>query len=223
MSQEEILKIQYNTKIIEKFRELGIPADLIGSVFFALFALDEGKIELLNAMDNHSKDRRFFILCRTLQRKKLLDTSPPDSEIYFSLNDTSRELIAFIREQFVEEVKAETFEPVLSVNSEDIILNWIQEYIDLFPMGLRDHPVIAAERMEEFMSKFTDYDKEIILCATKEYIREQEQKEEGHRYTMRSINFIYKPETKTYTLSSWCLKCEIKDKNEMDTRFMDIA
>ena len=55
------LKVEYNKEIIEKFKEIHIAADHIGSVLFVLLALDEQRIDLLNVIDEAEIQSNVFI------------------------------------------------------------------------------------------------------------------------------------------------------------------
>lgn len=230
----EILNIQYTEKVIRMLKEHGIYADHLGTVYFILFALQEKKYKLLDCADDSSKARRMLILYRTMVRNNLLEVIDDNKYIY-DLTEKGNKLVEKIRSEFDDVVvEAETFiqelpEVLKKAQLNLDIVDWIDEYTNLFPKKLQDHPKIAVARFKKHFDMFPEYkDKDIILGATKMYL--DYQKESGkENFIVRSNYFIWKQvdRDKTniqYNLASWCKQYQEKLENQgtnMDLSFLD--
>lgn len=222
----EIVNIQYNSKVLEKLQEHELHSDYLGSAFFILIALFEGKIELLNKFDDSSKNRRALILYRTLVRKELLKVAEDKSEILYNLTDKGVELVKWLKNEF-DDVIAEDFavEPVLT--KVDPVEAWAEEYVNIFPKANRVHPKVIPERFEKFFKHFPEYnDKELILNATKLYIKCASEKENGLEYVRMANFFIWKMDGGLiFDLATWCSRY-LQDKNNkresLDTSILNL-
>ncbi len=86
-------------------------------------------------------------------------------------------------------------------------IEWIQEYRELFPVGVRSggFPVRGdlkgcIKKMEEFLETYPEYDKELILKVTKDYV--ERKKQDGYAYMQLAHYFIKKDDIST--LASEC-------------------
>src|SRR5690348_9660840 len=86
------LQIQINEKIIKRYKDYGLSVDYLGSVLIILFALYEGEIDILNAMDDGNKERRIVMLYQYLTRRGFLE--PSDDTLYV-LTERGIEFIKF--------------------------------------------------------------------------------------------------------------------------------
>jgi hypothetical protein len=223
MKCDEILSIQYNAEIVNRFKKEGFPADLVGSIFFVLMALDEKKYQLINLLDDESTSRRMFILYKTLEKKDLLTKSK--SENHYELTGKAKDLLLFIRSQFDDEIHIDDVIPESKQTYADD--EYIDRYINLFPRSHRSHRINCLNKMDDFFKKFPEYSKELILKATAKYIEEQGKNPEGHKYTRRADYFIWKLDKtvgeKIYTLATWCMiMLDIEKNPEKNFSFMDI-
>lgn len=229
--KEHNVHIQFNASIIKRMKELDLSVDYIGSILFILFALLEGRYDLLDEFDDGNRERRAIILYRQMERRGLLEADMQGVG-HYKLTMKAVELIEFVTSEFEKENKSITAALIEPVAEEEDVMEWIKDYVNLFPAGrffgrqLRLNHKDAARRMQDFQKKYK-YDKDTILGATKMYIREQEQSPTGHEYTRNSNYFIFKGVGKDLVsdLATWC-ENYLKDKEgvdkKLDTGFMDI-
>lgn len=222
---EVCVNLQFNSKIIKRFKDHDISADHIGSTYITLEALRQNNLAVLDTLDDESLERRMNILYRTLTRKELLEEDTSDSTSYYKLTKKAVELLKAITNDVDDEIPIT--EPIMAVQAKPIDLDWITEYINLFPKPKRCHAKVILERLEKFKKAFPEYyDKDLILKATKMYIKEAQEKENGLIYIRESHYYIFKQEAggTTYDLATWCQKVlEVKEENQFDTSFLDIA
>lgn len=232
------IKLQLNANIISKLKEHDLSVDYLGSALFIMFALVEERFDLLDEFDDSNRQRRAIILYRQLERKGFLTQTDDDKSIYV-LTEKGQDLVNYVKSEFEEEqhihLDAEVLEPIAV---DEDVLSWIHDYINLFPSGkhygklLRQNPYNAADRMEDFLKKYKQYNKDIVLGATAMYIKNQEESNTGHEYTRNSTYFIWKGSGKEQVsdLLTWCERYLDESKNEtsegskkINTSFMDIA
>lgn len=220
------LGIQFNKNIIKILKAYDLKIDHLGSALFILFALDEKRYDLLDDFDDGNRERRAVILYKELERRGLLESTKEDEKYNYKLSVKAEEAVELMRKEFSNALQADVTADVLEeiVKIEEIE-DWINEYIDIFPKRFRDHYKTVAERMDDFIKTYK-YDKDVILKATKAYIKEQDNSDNGHTYTRKSIYFIYKGISKDRIsdLATWCDKIkDSKEENSLDTSMMDIA
>lgn len=97
---------------------------------------------------------------------------------------------------------------VIIKDKEKLSIGWIQEYRDLFPIGVKSggFPVRGdlkgcTKKMERFLEDYPEYDKEIILKATKSYV--DKKRLENYAYMQLAHYFIKKDD-----ISSLAAECE---------------
>jgi len=218
------LEIQLNASIIKKVKSLNFQVDQIGSVLFILFALYEDRIDLLDAFDDFNRQKRAFLLYTELQNRDLVQynsDTDKDSPFYI-LTKAGIEFVEYVKSEF-----ANTYQQVDSakiavtgieedqlskvVNPDDLDV-WIDEWIDIFPRGvksggrlIRGDKQSCLRKMRVFMKEY-QYDKQTILNATRKYI--ESKKAEGFQYTRCAVYFIYRVDSsqkdKVSDLASWC-------------------
>lgn len=219
--------IQFNKKIIEKIRSLNFHVDQLGSVLFVLFALYEGKIELLDEFDDSNKERRALMLYKELALRDLLIASA-DETIYI-LTEKGVELIEFIKKNTseinTEKIAVAGVEQLKTAIEEDVD-SWIDAWLDLFPRGVKTlgKPVrssrIECLRKMQFFTKEYKYSKETIMDATKAYVESKRQ--QGYEFMRCSTYFIYRVEgnsikDKTSDLATWCEQVQHEKENPSST------
>ncbi|MEB4941540.1 hypothetical protein RXP96_29840, partial [Pseudomonas aeruginosa] len=72
------IHLEINAAIIKKMNSYHITNDILGSVLFILIGLYEGKIELLDELDDYNRKRRIILLYRMLERLNLIELSDED-------------------------------------------------------------------------------------------------------------------------------------------------
>lgn len=218
------LEIQFNTSIIKKVKSLNFQADQIGSVLFILFCLYENRLDLLDEFDDYNKQRRAFLLYMELEIRGLVmvnSESEKDSP-HFILTKEGIEVVEYLKGEFtathqrvdseviaVAGVNPSQLEKVIDPND---VESWIDEWIDIFPRGLksggrllRGDKISCLRKMRVFIKEYP-YTREVILQATRNYI--ESKRSEGFAYTRCAVYFIYRIDgsraDKISDLASWC-------------------
>jgi hypothetical protein len=218
------LEIQFNKEVISKIKSLHFQADQIGSILFVLFALYENRFDLLDEFDDYNKQKRAILLYKELEIKGLVtqlvgEAIEGKQTPHFVLQPNGINLVEFIKSEFKKsnnEIKTEDIAIVGVENLKTAISNnvedWIDEWIDLFPEGVRsggrllrsDKPA-CTRKMRIFLKEY-GFDKELVIKATKAYL--QTQAEKDYQYTRCAVYFIYRMEGigtgKTSDLAAWC-------------------
>jgi hypothetical protein len=209
------IEIQFNKKIISKIKSYNFQVDQLGSVLFVLFALYEGKVDLLDEFDDSNKQRRAIFLYKELELRDLLTFSKEGDNTVYVLTQKGIDLIEFIKTNS-SEVTAEKIAVVgveqLKEEITDGIESWIEQWVDLFPRGIKSGGKLVRSDKKEcarkmgFFIKEYNYDRETIIAATKAYIESKRQ--EGWTFMRCATYFIYRVEestkSKTSDLAAWC-------------------
>jgi hypothetical protein len=216
------IQVQINENIINHYKSYNLSVEHLGSILFILFALYENRIDLLEAFDDSSKEKRALILYDHLIIKGFLDETSNDEVNEYTLTKKALEFIELVNSECEKEnvhilpeipvsIEAEkqiTKEAVESVDS------WITDWIKLFPEGeingryLRINKKECLVKMSWFMQNY-EFDKQTIFNATKTYLDTQERGPHGHMYTRNSSYFISKQQgsskaDKVSDLATWC-------------------
>lgn len=84
----------------------------------------------------------------------------------------------------------------------DNVLEWIDEFREIFPKGVRSGglPVrgdkqSCLKKIRKFLKEYTEYDKDLILKATKNYVENKAR--DQYNYMQTAHYFIYKNNTST--------------------------
>lgn len=218
------IEIQFNKAIIDKVKSLKFQVDQLGSVLFILFALYEGKIELLDEFDDSNKERRALLLYKELVLRDLLVAS--DDETIYVLTPKGIELIEFIQEN-TSDITTERIAVAGVDQLKDAVgvETWIDEWLDIFPRGIRTGGKLlrsdkgsCTRKMISFIKEYK-YDKDTIFAATKAYMEAKRQ--EGYAFTRCATYFIYRAETsykdKTSDLATWCEQVLHEKENPSST------
>ena len=208
------IEIQFNKKIIDKIKSLSFQVDQLGSVLFILFALYEGKIDLLDEFDDGNKERRALILYKELVLRDLL--IPSDDETIYILTDKAVELIEFIKtntsEITTERIAVAGVEQLKEAVTDEVE-TWIEQWLDLFPRGVktfgkpvRSSKIECLRKMQNFI-KENGYSRDVILEATKAYVESKRQV--AWEFMRCATYFIYRVDggsikDKTSDLAAWC-------------------
>lgn len=193
------MEITINGKVIDILRNEGFYPDTMFSLYFALKALQEKEIGLLDRFDDLNASKRAVVLYQTLYRKGLLEKSE-DTDIYFKPSAKGIELLEALKvvgltNDIIE--KAERNTPTCG--------EWIEEWVNLFPVKsgtrlLRGDKKSCAIKMDKFLKTY-NYSKEVIFQATKSYLMEESTR--GFRYTKNAVYFINKKDEGSQ-LAAWC-------------------
>lgn len=104
-----------------------------------------------------------------------------------------------------------------TLKTEYYIKTWIDEWVHLFPEGLRSggkivrsDPYECLKKMVTFLKKYP-YDRDLIFFSTKEYIRERAMND--YAYMRCATYFIHKLGVGS-ELAEWCEKCKNLDLTE---------
>lgn len=120
--------------------------------------------------------------------------SIPDTMINMELELKKLKSTGYLLDNLVLTEKALTLFGVSQKRND--YLSFIQQYRNLFPAGKiwgyykRDSPIELKERFDKFFKKY-DYDYDLILKATKQYV-EDERSNEGWKYLKNSAYVIEK-------------------------------
>jgi hypothetical protein len=219
------LEIQFNAAIIKRVKSLNFQVDQIGSVLFILFCLYEDRFDLLDEFDDYNRQRRAFLLYMELVNRGLLAQNMEQDDFtvpHFSLTKDGIEFVEYIKGEFIYTHQAVTSETIAvagvseeqlakPVNNDDVEV-WIDEWIDIFPRGvksggrlLRGDKISCLRKMKMFLKEYP-YKRDTILEATRKYINSK--REEGFQYTRCAVYFIYRIDSsrsdKISDLATWC-------------------
>lgn len=212
----ETIQIHFDRIVIAKLRELGLTLDYLGSALFIIFALYEEKYQLLDEFDDKNKERRAIVLYRQLERKGFLISTPDHEKTLYKLTDKALEVVKYIEEKFANKIHSTELKQVFDTEA---IKSWISDYINIFPPEFRDSEKDVEPRLENFI-KYYGFNKDIILGATKMYIKHQENSETGHKFTRRSVYFVVKQ--RVSDLAAWCKKYIDNKEKDTDPSIYDI-
>jgi hypothetical protein len=236
------LEIQFSANIIKKVKSYNFQVDQLGSILFILFALYEENYALLDEFDDFNKQKRALLLYKDMELKGLLeqDFNSEKDTPHFNLTEEGVDLVEFIKGEFTQkkqQIDAETIavsgvENLKDGIAEDDVENWIQEWIELFPRGvksssrlLRSDKPSCLRKMKVFLRDY-GYDKDTIMKATKAYLDAKSL--ENYAYTRCAVYFIYKAESsrvdKVSDLATWCEQVlgDDKDKAENSSNNLEI-
>lgn len=98
----------------------------------------------------------------------------------------------------------------------DTVLEWINDFREIFPKGIRSGglPVrgdkqSCLKKMRKFVKEYPEYDKDLILKATKNYVDNKAR--EQYNYMQTAHYFIYKQ-----NMSTLASECENILENDED-------
>lgn len=209
------IEIQFNKKIIDKIKSFNFHIDQLGSILFILFALYEGKIDLLDEFDDSNKQRRALFLYKELELRDLLSQATEESTI-FVLTKKGTDLIEFIKnnsnEVTAESIAVSGVDQLKTEISTNDVDSWINEWLDIFPRGIktggkpvRSNAKECARKMQWFMKEYP-YSKDVIMEATKAFVEASRQV--GYQFMRCATYFIFRIESsikdKTSDLATWC-------------------
>src|SRR5687767_1565373 len=212
------LEIQFSGNIITKIKNLNLRVDRIGSVLFVLFALYEKRYDLLDEFDDSNRQKFALLLYKDLEMRGLLEQNTQAENPHFILSNKGIEFVESIKKEFTNAPTAVDIavfgadavvrEPILSGS-----VNWIEEWLDLFPRGVRSGGKLlradaqsCLKKMEIFIKTYPAYTKEVIMEATRRYL--EDRAAVNYEYTRCAVYFIYRMERQggetISDLASWC-------------------
>jgi hypothetical protein len=213
------LEIQFSPVVIKKVKSHNFQVDQLGSVLFILFSLYENRLDLLDEFDDYNREKRAVILYKELEMRGLVSQSTEEESSHFNLTKEGVELVEFIKGSFENSKQDVTSEKIAVVGVEglkdaisDDVESWIDEWIDIFPRGvksggrlIRSDKPSCIRKMKVFLREY-EYTKEIILQATRNYI--ESKRNDNFAYTRCAVYFIFRVDTsradKVSDLASWC-------------------
>lgn len=228
------IEIQFNVPIIKKLKSYYFQADQLGSVLLILFCLYEQNMELLDEFDDFNKQRKVLFLYKELEIRNLIfqNTELEKETPHFQLTKEGLALIEFIKSEFNKSNKEVTSTDLAvkgvgelkqEVLSEDDPEVWIEEWIKIFPEGLKNAGGLVRgdktgclKKMKVFLREYP-FKKDTIFKATKMYI--ESKRLEGFSFIRRAIYFIYRIDghsrnEKVSDLAAWCEEAEKKQDNK---------
>lgn len=176
------MTIDVTKELIFKLKAQEFYPDEMFSLLFVLKGLRDNEIALLDAYDDLTTSKRGVITYQKLFRLGFIEKNVEGSAAFFRLTDKGAEFL-------------KSLEPK----------NWIEEWILLFPEknqngALRSDLVDVEPRIKTFMKKYK-YPIDIIIPATKAYIRKES--ESSFKYIKRAMYFIDK-RGEGSLLATWC-------------------
>ncbi len=137
-----------------------------------------------------------------------------------------------VSDQYDEDDIVELFEEytknqmVKVLSKKDYIDSWIEAWVQIFPKGiksggkpLRSSPKDCSKKMLAFMNDYPEYDMELIMFATNEYIKQKSS--EQFAYTRCASNFIGK-RGEGSDLAAWCEECKTLDKSQQQLPYIPV-
>jgi hypothetical protein len=230
------LEIQFNANIIKKVKSLHFQVDQLGSALLVLFALYEGRIDLLDEFDDFNKQKRAIILYKELETRDLITFTQDEASTVFTLTKEGIELVEFIKKEFEaidEDINTEIIaisgvETLKDEPDKDSVEGWIDEWLEIFPRGvksggklLRSDRASCIRKMKNFMLEYK-YSKDTIMRATERYIEHKRLQE--FQYTRCAVYFIYHVANgdKTSDLAAECEQLLFEDNNKPTQNNFDI-
>lgn len=193
------IRIEINKEIIERLNKYYIGYEKMGSVLFILIGLYEGKLELLDLIDDRNKRKEIVLLYKTLERLNLIEISLEEEVSLYSLTSEGIELVEFVKKQFSHGTNQSlTTEVLTTVVDFDNVEDWIDEWINLFPeksakLGrkFKVHSSEVIDKMNKFIDEYK-YNRDTIIGATKAHIEFMRNSEDEYKYLPKCTNFIYR-------------------------------
>lgn len=208
------LNITIHKNAVERYKELSLPIEYMGSVFIILVSLYKEQYDLLDIYDSGNTDKNVLLIYQCLHRRGFLEKDEQDDEeTIYRITELGVEFTLQLLDESERELipPKELEEKIVKVEVEDVN-SWIGDWISIFPKGnvhgryLRNTETECADRMRWFMKNY-EYGKDVIMSATRAYIKFQANSQSGHAYTRSSSYFIFKGRSKndrTSDLANWC-------------------
>lgn len=145
----------------------------------------------------------------------LLEFVNKDNEVYTlaNLKVTDRFIDVFLEDNVKESKKG---------NNSNNVEEWIDEWYELFPKGVRSGGYLVRSgkkgcltKMKAFVKENPEYDKEIIMKATRDYLAHSRLK----NYAFIQLAHYYISKNKTSVLASGCemiVNSDDKDSHQID-------
>jgi hypothetical protein len=211
------LEIQFSGSVIEKVKKLNLRVDRLGSVLFILFALHEKRYDLLDEFDDSNRQKFALLLYKDLEMKGLLEQNTQADTPHFILSSRGTEFVESIKKEFTVQPTAKD----IAIFGADALIrevpsdgvDWIEEWLDLFPRGVRSGGKLlradsqsCLKKMEVFTKTYPAYTKDVIMEATRRYL--EDRAAVNYEYTRCAVYFIYRLEKQggetISDLASWC-------------------
>ena len=191
------MQINITPEIIKGLKQYGFNSENMGSALIALYAIHKNDIDLLDCLDDHSKERRALILYQSLVRAALIEEQK-NSNVYYQLTNLGKDFVGRV----IDIPKPKSNNPLL-----DEVSDWIDDWVNLFPEGIKSGGKILRSDRKSCLIKMVNFikiykfDKELIISATKSYLSEREK--DNYLFTRAAIYFINK-KGEGSDLAAWC-------------------
>ena len=213
------MKLNINANMVTTLRELGIQTDHVGSCLLVLECMMNGNYDVLDAFDDHNRNKHSLTIYKELERAGFVKRTP-GSKNNFALTDDGIIVLNNLNDGYKSTVVEET--PVVDDWIEQFRLLWVDPETNKFYMTPDRRSLGASvkdlsNRMKKFLSEYRDIftslpgdltPEKVILKATETYITEF--KKVRFAYAKDAFNFIMKQEgkTKDTTKSLLATNCE---------------
>lgn len=200
------MKLNINANMVTAMRELGLQTDYIGSCLLVLECMMNGNFDVLDAFDDHNKNKHSLTIYKELEKVGFVKRTPQGKN-NFALTDEGILVLNRLNEGYRVEVKEEV--PVVDDWIEQFRLLWVDPETNRFYMTPDRRSLGASvkdlsNRMKKFLSEYREIftslpndltPEKVILKATESYI--DEFKKVKFAYAKDAFNFIMKQEGKT--------------------------
>lgn len=196
-----MITIKVNQKLINRLRKEGFFPDTMLSAYFAMKALADNEVELLDTLDDYNMSKRTILLYYDLVRKGIWKEEDSGKNLY-SFTPDGLSLYNELLE--IEEGKKKKIVPVEQ---------WFPAWFELWPKGVesmgklvRSEQKSCLKKMEKFVKDYPEYSSDLIISATSQYLEDRQKKD--WQGTRCAIYFIHHRDSGS-DLAAWCEK--VKD------------
>ena len=112
--------IDFTTKLIKKFKDAGFFPDTMFTCLLVLDSLENGNLDVLDALDDASTSKRMLLLYFDLIRRGLIESAPDNLLALYKITEKGTQFLNSLNEEDVPET------------TED----WIEDWIELWPKGV---------------------------------------------------------------------------------------
>jgi predicted transcriptional regulator len=160
-----MIELKFNPGVVTRLKEAGFYPDTMVASFLVMKALKDGDLKTLDALDDNNTSRRMIILYIELERRGFIERS---SEVTnYTLTEKGMTLLMELDNLAIGKYKDDTDQ-------------WIDEWIHLFPKGVRSGGKLLRSDAKSCLTKMRKfrkdygYDKDIIFKATRAYLQGKE-------------------------------------------------
>ena len=206
-----MLNLTITQELIKYLKGKGFYPDTLLSKYVILYCLYNHQEPILDDFDDFSTSKRFMVLYIELMKDGFVTEN--GDEYIFKLTPKAITLMEEINQILKPEEK-----------EADKVDDWIQEWIELFPSGVktggklvRSDKKSAHLKMKKFVKNYK-FDKDTIFKATQSYLQDRERN--GWQYTKAAVYFIDKRDEGS-GLAEWCEKVAQKKPDILGSLFVN--